>query len=185
VRTAILGARLKLKSSHLVLVASDKLRVYPVDTDKRSPYYSLQSLKQTLPKVVVKGNPSIVRAVVNVEDAGNKFYNLLVEGYGLLTVMTTDGVDACNTTSNHVMETEKVLGIEAARSTIINEIQYTMGNHGMSIDVRHVKLLADLMTCMVCHPPHFFVTSFVHCVFVADMVHRARCWVSLDLALLR
>jgi len=62
--------------------------------------------------------------------------------------MTTTGVDGLHTTSNHVMETEKVLGIEAARSTIINEIQYTMGNHGMSIDVRHVKLLGDLMTCM-------------------------------------
>uniref|UniRef100_A0A671NQ26 DNA-directed RNA polymerase n=1 Tax=Sinocyclocheilus anshuiensis TaxID=1608454 RepID=A0A671NQ26_9TELE len=41
---------------------------------------------------------------------------------------------------------KKTLGIEAARSTIINEIQYTMVNHGMSIDRRHVMLLADLMS---------------------------------------
>ncbi|MEQ2315074.1 DNA-directed RNA polymerase III subunit RPC1, partial [Ameca splendens] len=41
---------------------------------------------------------------------------------------------------------ERTLGIEAARSTIINEIQYTMVNHGMSIDRRHVMLLADLMS---------------------------------------
>lgn len=45
---------------------------------------------------------------------------------------------------------EKTLGIEAARSTIINEIQYTMVNHGMSIDRRHVMLLADLMSYKVC-----------------------------------
>lgn len=44
---------------------------------------------------------------------------------------------------------EKTLGIEAARSTIINEIQYTMVNHGMSIDRRHVMLLADLMSYKV------------------------------------
>lgn len=44
---------------------------------------------------------------------------------------------------------EKTLGIEAARTTIINEIQYTMVNHGMSIDRRHVMLLADLMSYKV------------------------------------
>ena len=36
------------------------------------------------------------------------------------------------------------------RQTIINEIVYTMVNHGMSIDARHVMLLADLMTFKVC-----------------------------------
>ena len=40
---------------------------------------------------------------------------------------------------------ERRLGIEAARVTIMNEIQYTMREHGMSIDTRHVMLLADLM----------------------------------------
>merc|ERR1712083_477232 len=31
--------------------------------------------------------------------------------------------------------------------TIIHEITYTMESHGMSIDRRHIALLADLMTC--------------------------------------
>lgn len=44
------------------------------------------------------------------------------------------------------METAKVLGIEAARQTIYNEIQHTMQSHGMSIDPRHVMILADVMT---------------------------------------
>lgn len=35
--------------------------------------------------------------------------------------------------------------VHACRQTIINEIVYTMVNHGMSIDSRHVMLLADLM----------------------------------------
>ena len=35
------------------------------------------------------------------------------------------------------------------RQTIINEIVYTMVNHGMNIDIRHVMLLADLMTFKV------------------------------------
>lgn len=53
------------------------------------------------------------------------------------------------TTSNHVIEVAQVLGIEAARSTIINEIQYTMKEHSMNIDPRHVMLLGDIMTYKV------------------------------------
>jgi DNA-directed RNA polymerase beta' subunit len=48
------------------------------------------------------------------------------------------------------MEVEKTLGIEAARQTIIDEIQYTMHHHGMSIDLRHIMLVADVMTYRVC-----------------------------------
>ena len=52
--------------------------------------------------------------------------------------MSTPGIDFRSTKSNHVIETEQVLGIEAARQTIINEIQYTMQSHGMNIDPRHI-----------------------------------------------
>ena len=47
------------------------------------------------------------------------------------------------------MEVAQVLGIEAARRTIVNEIQHTMSAHGMSIDPRHVMLLGDVMTYKV------------------------------------
>ena len=89
-----------------------------------------------------------------------------MEGYGLQKVMITEGnahsliwkshrvsvfsgIVGENTTSNHVIEVAQVLGIEAARQTIINEIQYTMKSHGMSIDPRHVMLLGDVMTYKV------------------------------------
>lgn len=67
---------------------------------------------------------------------------------GLDAVMGTEGVDGPKTTSNHIMEVLKTLGIEAARKSIILEIQKTMKD--MSIDVRHMMLLADLMTFKVC-----------------------------------
>merc|ERR1711902_254130 len=51
------------------------------------------------------------------------------------------------TTSNNTYEVAATLGIEAARTTIMKEIDYTMSSHGMSIDKRHIMLLADLMTC--------------------------------------
>jgi len=58
-------------------------------------------------------------------------------------------VKGTHVSSNNTCEVEKTLGIEAARSTIMKEIVYTMVNHGMSIDMRHVMLLADLMTFKV------------------------------------
>lgn len=119
----------------------------------------------------LKGVPSIERAIINIKERddlkgkkGDK--ELLVEGYGLQKVMTTEGayplphhrrsqwivslgIVGEHTTSNHVIETSQVLGIEAARRTIVNEIQFTMSSHGMSIDPRHVMLLGDVMTYKV------------------------------------
>lgn len=63
--------------------------------------------------------------------------------------MGTEGVDGCKTTSNHVIEVQQTLGIEAARKCIIEEIKYTMESHGMNIDIRHMMLLADCMTFRV------------------------------------
>lgn len=39
-----------------------------------------------------------------------------------------------------------MLGIEAARQQIITEMRETMEGHGISVDMRHLMLLADLMT---------------------------------------
>lgn len=60
--------------------------------------------------------------------------------------MATAGVAGKQTSTNHIAEIERFLGIEAARSCIMGEIKYTMGSHGMSIDDRHMMLLADCMT---------------------------------------
>lgn len=63
--------------------------------------------------------------------------------------MGTEGVNGYETKSNHIMEVQQTLGIEAARSSIIDEIKHTMSSHGMTIDIRHMMLLADLMTFKV------------------------------------
>lgn len=71
---------------------------------------------------------------------------MLVEGYGLRQVMNTPGVDGRFTRSNHIMEMEKVLGIEAARRTIASEIKFIMDSHSLIVDSRHMGVLADIMT---------------------------------------
>jgi DNA-directed RNA polymerase III subunit RPC1 len=149
-RAIIKAPKLKMHEQQVRVQHPDRIRVY-LPTGKKedvlsSPYFGLQQLKRQLPDVVVKGFTTVSRAVINDAKGNGSQYNLLVEGYGLAQVMTTEGVIGSQTTSNHVMEVQAVLGIEAARQTIANEIQYTMSKHGMTIDNRHVMLLADIMS---------------------------------------
>uniref|UniRef100_A0A8C5HWX7 DNA-directed RNA polymerase subunit n=1 Tax=Gouania willdenowi TaxID=441366 RepID=A0A8C5HWX7_GOUWI len=147
VRYSICMSKLRVKPGDIAVHGEAVVCVSPRENNKSSMYYVLQSLKEDLPKVVVQGIPEVTRAVIHIdEQSGKNKYKLLVEGDNLRAVMATHGVNGSRTTSNNTYEVEKTLGIEAARSTIINEIQYTMVNHGMSIDRRHVMLLADLMS---------------------------------------
>ncbi|GLB33325.1 putative DNA-dependent RNA polymerase [Lyophyllum shimeji] len=150
IKWAIVAAKkLKIKQESITVIPrKHRLRIY-VDTQDK--YYRLRELKRGLPEVVVKGVPTIQRAVINIKEKtdakgkkGDK--ELLVEGYGLQKCMIAEGVVGEQTSSNHVIEVAQVLGIEAARKTIINEIQYTMKSHDMIIDPRHVMLLGDVMT---------------------------------------
>ncbi|KAL5974690.1 hypothetical protein ACLOJK_031360 [Asimina triloba] len=135
----------KLKQEHVEIVSSSKLKVFPPEADKNSLRFKMHFLTKMLVDVIVKGIPTVERAVINHEKEKNK-YSLLVEGTNLQAVMGIPGVDGRKTKSNHIIEVEQTLGIEAARRSIIDEIQYTMKGHGMSIDVRHMMLLADVMT---------------------------------------
>ncbi|XP_039927309.1 DNA-directed RNA polymerase III subunit RPC1 isoform X2 [Hirundo rustica] len=147
VRYSICISKLRVKPGDVAVHGEAVVCVTPRENSKSSMYYVLQSLKEELPKVVVQGIPEVSRAVIHVdEQSGKEKYKLLVEGDNLRAVMATHGVKGTKTSSNNTYEVEKTLGIEAARTTIINEIQYTMVNHGMSIDRRHVMLLSDLMT---------------------------------------
>ncbi|KAL7990271.1 hypothetical protein Chor_013701, partial [Crotalus horridus] len=147
VRYSICVSKLRVKPGDVVVHGEAVVCITPRENSKSSMYYVLQSLKEELPKVVVQGIPEVSRAVIHIdEQSGKEKYKLLVEGDNLRAVMATHGVKGTRTTSNNTYEVEKTLGIEAARTTIISEIQYTMVNHGMSIDRRHVMLLSDLMT---------------------------------------
>jgi DNA-directed RNA polymerase III subunit RPC1 len=73
-----------------------------------------------------------------------QMHKVMVEGYGLRECMNTDGVDPYKTSTNSIIETLQVLGIEAARTKIVKEMQEVTKD--LSIDPRHMALLADVMT---------------------------------------
>ena len=68
------------------------------------------------------------------------------EGSNIGAILKIPGVDIVRTTTNDIFEIEKVLGIEAARNAIIHELFTTMEEQGLSVDIRHIMLVADMMT---------------------------------------
>jgi DNA-directed RNA polymerase III subunit RPC1 len=118
--------------------SKSKFRVQVPYFEKSNPYFTMQALKAALPEVIVQGIPTIQRAVINESNQGDKpTYNLLMEGYGLQEVIASPGIDGLRTTTNHVLEIEQVLGVEAARTQISAEIEHIMNAYGMLEQRRH------------------------------------------------
>ena len=106
----------------------------------------LPELKEAITEVIVQGLKEIKRAVISHQDKREGFYEMIIDGNDLGGVLATPGVDWRRTTSNHIPKVYEVLGVEAARQTIIMEMENTMGHHGIHVDRRHLMMLADYMT---------------------------------------
>ena len=106
-------------------------------------YRELLQLVEKIKKISLKGVEGIRRVVIRKE--GDE-YILYTEGSSLKKVMQFDGVDPTRIKTNNINEIGEVLGIEAARNAIINEATDTLREQGLSVDVRHIMLVADIMT---------------------------------------
>jgi DNA-directed RNA polymerase subunit A" len=69
----------------------------------------------------------------------------MTSGSNLSEVLQIDGVDSHRTTTNNIFEIQEVLGVEAARQAIIDEVFNVIENQGLNVDVRHIMLVADTM----------------------------------------
>uniref|UniRef100_A0A182WAV4 DNA-directed RNA polymerase subunit n=1 Tax=Anopheles minimus TaxID=112268 RepID=A0A182WAV4_9DIPT len=148
IRYSICTSKLKLKQDNVDVCGPSIITIRP-DSSKHSHSLNaeLQRLTTAVPNVVVAGLPQVSRAVIAVDDSrGTPKYRLCVEGCGLRDVMATFGVIGTRTKSNNILEVYQTIGIEAARTTIMTEITEVMEGHGMSVDHRHIMLLASQMT---------------------------------------
>lgn len=68
-------------------------------------------------------------------------------GSNLLDILGMPNVDPYRTFTNDITETYAIYGIEVARRAIIRETYEVLSNAGAHIDIRHIELLADAMTC--------------------------------------
>lgn len=104
IKYSICTSKLKIKPQQVRIESQTIITVIP-QPGKESMDCSLRSLKDQLPNVVIKGVPSVNRAVIHEEDAGGvKRYKLLVEGDNLRDVMATRGVKGTQCTSNNTYQ---------------------------------------------------------------------------------
>ena len=73
-------------------------------------------------------------------------YALDTLGTNLLDVLALDIIDPTRTITNNIMETYEVLGIEAARKCLFNEILDVLCFDGGYVNHHHLALLCDRMT---------------------------------------
>ena len=67
-------------------------------------------------------------------------------GSDLENIVINERVDPYGTTTNNVIETLSVLGVEAARQTLLDELQLVIEFDGSYVNYRHLNLLVDTMT---------------------------------------
>ncbi len=142
-----------LKSIHVgISTIADKLKEkgYPnkikdnsiVFWEPKLDFKQLYKLKEKIKSLYISGVKGINQILV-VKRENN--YVILTSGSNLKDIFEIKGVDTAKTITNDLHEISSVLGIEAARSAIINEIKKTIQAQGLDIDIRHLKLAADTM----------------------------------------
>jgi len=103
----------------------------------------LKKLLNNLPSEHVKGVPDIRRVLVT-EETGE--WVIRTDGSNLSSVLDVAGIDPTRTTTNNVHEIAETLGIEAARNSLIKEALGVLEEQGLDVDIRHIMLMADIMT---------------------------------------
>lgn len=120
-------------------VSENRITVHPGEPS----YRELLQMVETIRTILLKGIKGISRVVIRKEE---NEYVIYTQGSALKKVIHFEGVDAARTKTNNINEIAEVLGIEAARNAIINEALDTLSEQGLTVDIRHIMLVADMMT---------------------------------------
>uniref|UniRef100_A0A6C0JLL6 DNA-directed RNA polymerase n=1 Tax=viral metagenome TaxID=1070528 RepID=A0A6C0JLL6_9ZZZZ len=147
--------RIRLNSS--ILNKSKKQRGVPDTLDQSDEIYMLRNFQETLlNNIVLRGIQGIKNVIPRklqnavVKDEGKyaqkDIWILDTTGTNLMDVLAFDFIDSTRTYSNDIKEIFDVLGIEAARQTIYNELNEVMEFSGVYINYHHLSLLCDRMS---------------------------------------
>ena len=136
-----LAARIKKKGRLKSKMTIEK-GVITLEEDDVS-FKKLYLLEDKVSHLMVDGIGNIQRAIVRKE--GDE-YVIFTEGSDLQSILEVPGVDPTRTNTNSIHEVAEVLGIEAARIAISNELHKTLSEQGLAVDPRHNMLVSDVMT---------------------------------------
>ena len=126
------GLKAKLKDDETIIVIAED-----------SNFKEIYNLKEKLKDMLVGGIKGISQILIVKRD--NK-YKIITAGSNLEEIMKVKGVEKDKVITNDIHETSAVLGIEAARQAIINEIDKVISQQGLDINKRHITLVSDAMT---------------------------------------
>ena len=91
----------------------------------------------------ISGTKGIGKVIIR---KGDDEWIIHTEGSNLKAIFNEEGIDKARSTTNDIHEIETVLGIEAARNAIVYELNRTLSDQGLTVDIRHIMLVADMMT---------------------------------------
>ncbi len=100
-------------------------------------------LKEKLKETYIQGIKGITQVLpVRREDE----FIIITSGTNLKKILELDWVDSTKTITNDIHEIRNVLGIEAARQAIIDEVFKVIEAQGLNVDIRHIMLVSDTMS---------------------------------------
>lgn len=144
-----------LKAEELIEKIEKNAKSKPVKKDSYSIEFSfkkeaLLKIRKQVLKILgvrVQGIRGIDKTIVVKEKTRKgEEYVVKTSGTNLKNVLKLEEVDGERTTTNDIKEISKVLGIEAGRHAIVQELHKVLvKENGIHIDIRHLLLLADLM----------------------------------------
>ena len=102
----------------------------------------MYKIKEKVKGVYIKGIKG-VKQVLPVKRMDE--FIIITAGSNLTEVFQLKEVDETRTTTNDIFEISNVLGVEAARQAIINEVLKVIEAQGLNIDIRHIMLVSDTM----------------------------------------
>ncbi len=109
---------------------------------------NLKEIRATRVKImraVISGVEGAGKAVVQRDAKNGEFY-VISAGSNIEGIMPIDGVDKKRIYTNDVFAIYRQFGIEAARNALARELQTTLDEQKISVDIRHLLLIADAMT---------------------------------------
>ncbi|GMH79659.1 hypothetical protein TL16_g12057 [Triparma laevis f. inornata] len=121
------------------------LSAIEVDVSTR-PLLMVGLAERAAESVVIRSRPSIERGMVVEQEGRGKCLQTEGVNFEELWKMSPVKVDHTRITSNDIWAIRCAYGVEAARLPIVNEIRGVFGVYGISVDARHLTLIADYMT---------------------------------------
>ncbi len=110
---------------------------------KEKTLNEIYRMKEKIKEIHIKGIKGISQVLpVKREDE----FIVITAGSNMADVLELEFVDDARTVTNNIFETAKILGIEAARQAIIDEVFKVIESQGLNVDVRHIMLVADTMS---------------------------------------